>query len=171
MTNFRKIVTSGIVALALAGCGQTAEKVDTRFVTPIEYHLRHYPIDQVFKDHDGWRVYFTQESDKQVREIKIYELSGKHFLPRIEESNRFVGLRTESANKNIMVYRDVKAGEKPYIEMVRFIVKPRMQGYEDRIEFDQKYVEIHLTEGTEINAGQETYGGKFKTHEQMKEVK
>ncbi len=175
MINVKNVVVSGIVALALVGCGkQTAEKVDTRFVEPVEYHLRHYPVDQVFRDHDGWRVYLTLGENKQVRELKFYDESNENFLPRIEEKDRFTGLRTETADSNVMVYRDVKAGERPYVEMVRFITSPRSERAEkfrDRINLDKKYVEIHLSEDSKMGAGNETYGGKYKHHADMEEVK
>jgi hypothetical protein len=138
------------------------------FVVPTQYSISYLPIFQVFRDHDGWRVYSTKASgqveERKFREVDYAGTCTPQPLPLIPEMEKLAGLK--NAKTHVTAFRDAEG--QPYCTVVDYWYN-FAQVFGTSISNSQ-YVEIHLQRDGKIGAGNETWGGKYKTTEQMKDV-
>jgi hypothetical protein len=144
-------------------------------VKPVTYQIERHDVDQVFRDHDGYRVYYDNE-DGEVTEKKYYE-DGEESRnrtavphPWIKEADQFKAI--DKDDKHIRIFRDLETRTQGYADVVKY----RVDTYNKHgLHVDESsslyYVEIHLPEDQDLEPGNETHGGKHKTHEPMSEMK
>jgi hypothetical protein len=126
--------------------------------------VRNQPVDQVFRDHDGYRVYYSDQSGRVV-ETKYFE-SNRQKLDGQLNPNEFVkrqfsDLGTLVEKHTIKVFSDLDEGTRGYVRVLDFST----MGHENC-----DYVEIHLSKNSRLAPGNETYGGKFNIQSQMGEI-
>ncbi|MDI6721574.1 MAG: hypothetical protein QMD85_04230 [Candidatus Aenigmarchaeota archaeon] len=145
-----------------------------KFIQPISYRIERHDADQVFRDHNGYRVYFDNESG-EVIEKRYYEDGEKDWInypldnvpfPRIRESDRFKGLK--SGDKHVKIYRDLPEGEEGYADAVHYNVPSMNHNFREHERLH--YVEIHLPVSQKLSPGTELWGGKFPRHDTMKGI-
>lgn len=133
------------------------------FREPSSYSIEEHPIDQVFRDHNGYRVFWTDENE-QVQEIKYFHAyqEGDPF-PKIPEMDSFRGL--EDKGEHVKIFKDLNE-ERGLARLIRF----QINSYYNKRDF--LYVELHLLKNANLNAGNEVYGNsKNVQHDAMHEIK
>ena len=157
MKTINKIVFSGIVALALAGCSKS------EFERPNSYTIENINVDQVFRDHDGYRIY-TRKDDGRLIEKKYFDIGTigmrNQPIPIIDSKDRegFKGLNEGPNSEHVRIYKDLKENKRSFAKIVNYD--------------DVYYVEIHMPTSGTIGAGNETIPqGKTSVNRNMEEVK
>ena len=144
-----------------------------RAVKPISYKIEKHDVDQVFRDHNGYRVYWDNE-DGEVIEKKYYQGGAKNWShvpnPIIEGEHEFIA--AEDDEKQIRIYRDLEAKTQGYANVIHYTINAYNK-YGSHIDEDNPlyYVEIHLPEDGKLSPGNETYGLKPRIHDNMSEIK
>ncbi len=156
--------------IGASGCKTEADCKDL-YASP---YRREDPVDQIFRDHDGYRVYFT-EADGLVRETKYFDHI--HCAPTptiIDWSNEWSPRdfkRTPSCDEAVSIFKDLPAGTRGFAKIMT--VTGTYDNYVglNRCEGTGQFVEIHLPKEATLSPGHATYGGKYQTHEPMGEVR
>ncbi len=165
----------GLLAIiALSGVGACMHKYEqsnhvTKLV-PIESQLVQHPVDQVFRDHDGFRAMYA-DADGLVREVKYTEGDGYHTRVPCPDAALPPPLSGPcTPEQNLKVYKDLPTGERGFAASLKYTVKGWAVG--ERWNTDSvTYTEIHLPKDATLTPGNETYGGKYRTHEKMRDIK
>lgn len=129
----------------------------------IEFYRQ--PVDQIFRDHDGYRLYHSNESGRVV-ETKLFNWSYSHVDGELDPSkeirSQFKDIAALLNNGNcITIFQDLSENSRGYVNFLRFM---------NRCQHQFVNAEIHMPRGSRLSPGNETYGGKHKTHSQMSEV-
>ena len=154
----------GLAALLSGGCDRT-HKEYVSFSTS--------PVEQVFRDHDGYRIYFMGEKN-QLSEYKVYTgypncfENGSSVIEGLPEKVKDMLVFTNNIEENkVRIIKDLKEGEHGYANIVAY--KQVLCANPDR---DQYYVEIHLSETQGLSPGNEIYGNrKNLKKDSMSEIK
>jgi len=165
------LIISAVLVLGIAkACSSCfSPKPDTKYV---EYYQ--HDVDQVFRDHDGWRLYYDDE-EGVVHEVKYKEETRygrcdygelpKDIPPFAAQKFQFISTETDYGDR---IIKDLQPGTQGYAYVLK---------YEDYFmdigwtSCEVTHVEIHLPKDASLSPGNETWGGKYKTHDSMKEVK
>lgn len=142
-------------------------KKSIRTIKPTQHWLERHDVDQVFRDHNGYRVYFT-EAEGRVIEKKYFsdgEASRMNYsnipFPEFKDL-RFKGLQERT--DHVKIYKD--ADGKGYAEVLHYKGDWSHNGNDHLY-----YVEIHLPQDAKLSPGNESYGGKFRTNTPLTEIK
>ena len=129
-----------------------------------------YPVDQVFRDHNGFRLIYT-DPEGLVIEKKYKEEDYPHKdIENIEEVPEDVAKKFRYLDSRVKegssIIKDLKEGEKGFANVLLF----------NKIRFtenDRKsaYVEVHIPINKDISPGNEVYGGKYRIENPLHEVK
>jgi hypothetical protein len=119
-------------------------------------NYRRHPVEQVLRDHDGYRVIYTGENGV-MQEEKYFESGVKiESIPQ-DISGKF---KVMDANKHIILIKDLEQGEPGYADVI------------DTEWASTKYVEIHLPKDKSLESGVEAWtSGKTTKHAPMSEIK
>lgn len=140
-------------------------------VETLNYKIEKHDVDQIFRDHNGYRIFFDDEKD-EVQEKKYFEDGEGNYWRRDDipspvipeqELSQFVGLGFED-KKHIRIFRDLSPGAQGYANVIHYSTSKGDFG-------PLYYVEMHIPKNENLSAGNEVYGGKFSTHEAIKEIK
>jgi hypothetical protein len=144
------------------------------FVTPVSYTIEKHDVDQVFRDHNKYRLYFDNEQEEIIEKMYMDKgiTSDSHHgipFPIIDESEMFRGL--EAGGKHVKIFRDLEKGAQGYTNVIHYKVNAHAKcGHWFDKDDPLYYVEIHLPAGQKIAPGEdrwETGSGKHhKTHNQ-----
>lgn len=136
---------------------------------PSSYQIFEHPVNQVFRDHNGYRILWTN-SNRQVQEKKYfiytYMLQDQIPFPDIPEIDSFTGLSAKG--DHIKIYKDPGL-EQGYARGVEFEVESEypLTGSRRKLQ----YLEIHLPLEARLSPGTEVYGNpKSPTHDIMSEI-
>ena len=154
----------GICASALIGI--TGCKKAPEAVVPSRYHITEHPADQVFRDHKGYRIYFTN-GNEEIIEKKYMEPPSYHHpedfpFPIIEETNKFKSFKPK-LKKSIRIFKDLPLRERGKTIILKYSLP--------KIEDSFEYIEIHLPRNAQLSPGNEVYGGKAKINDSLEEIK
>lgn len=176
------ICIAGLIALLTAGM-ITAENRGNRTVPyqevskPIEYNIKTYPVDQIFKDHNGYRIIFTDEN-QLVQEQNIGNLTynipqGRvscgefwNYPPTVtnpELLEYFRGLR-ESPVDSAHIYKDLTENKRGEVRILDYSIKTTCYA-EPREGLHMSYVEMHLPKSQKISPGFDHIKKGKNTHE------
>ena len=89
-------------------------------INPTSYNIEEHDVDQVFRDHDGYRTYFDDMLGKLVE--KKYFHSGTIQLPRLKETALFKDYKIKRKRPDIIVYKDLEKNETGYARALYFSV-------------------------------------------------
>ncbi len=141
----------GILAATLI-CGCEEEDVSTRYVK--------HDVDQVFRDHNGYRIYYDDENhivqERIYCEAQYYKENEMYWpklpldIPATVKSNfRYLNVTTPG----VIIIKDLNAGEQGYANVLLF--KESYNGYDFKDGCGRlgNHVEIHLPASQELNAG------------------
>jgi len=141
--------------------GLFEELIRTAFyVRHSSYRYVEHPVEQVFRDHDGVRTFFT-DADNRVVEYKYYYRDHLKPSPDKEIASRFRNL-----DDSIAIYNDLPNEQRGFAKVLLY----NHAGIFGGLARDN-CVEIHRPRNSLVSPGNETYGGKFKTDSQMGEIK
>jgi hypothetical protein len=137
------------------------------------YTLAEIPADQVFRDHDGYRVEYTNEHGRWVEE-KFPEgflnptLENPCWvtpLPKIPQG--IFTDYTRAGVARVAVFSDLEK-RRGYARTAtwNYDIARGCGGYGR-----SSYTEIHLPKSAKLSPGNETYGGKFAISEPMHEIR
>ena len=156
--------------LAVGGIGGCTYKMlkstDVTKLPSAEHRIVQHPADQVFRDHNGYRVLYTDESGL-VREARYWD-KGAEPCPDITLPMSMRG--PCEPGQNLKVFKDLQPEERGFATSVQY----RARGFAlGSFWFDgvHAYTEIHLPNDEELSPGNETWGGKHKKHAPMLELK
>jgi len=172
-------------AIGLASC---CTKREPYKVKPESYTIERHPVIQVFRDHDGYRVYFDNEETGEYIEKKYYEdgeassydfewdSDGYHRIPfpLIEKNERFKSLESIARYEHVRVFRDLNENEQGYVDILHYTIKNLMHVSGGASEISGLYyVEIHLPKNKKLCAGNEAWNTSVIhiEHDTMKEIK
>ena len=143
-----------------------------------------HPVDQVFRDHDGFRLIYT-DGEGILRENKYFstlinldnglkvfvenmpEEIGKKF--KYNAPLEFREVYEESRpefHQPFLIIKDLKEGERGFANTIKHKYVRRKF-----IDLERSYIEVHLPRNQNISPGNEVFGGKFKVESEMHEVK
>jgi len=181
MNKIKVLIAAAALSLTL-GCGAS-------FETNLNHMrknttVKRYNIEQVFRDHDGYRVYH-KDNDGRLVEEKYYSSRWRdrqnpleYYRSMPEHKKDFKSLNIEAElhdGRLVQVYKDLKAGEEPYVMVLETWTNCSAWDGELNPNGSQpvllQYAEIHLPQDENISAGNEVYGGKYKTTSPMGEIK
>ncbi|MBT3297448.1 hypothetical protein HN385_00835 [archaeon] len=143
------------------------------YAVPENYSYNHYPVNQVFRDHDGYRIIFDDENGR-VQEIEFQDnnhITYHHWgyiYPNVPEDNHFSDL--SNLEGYIKIFHDLEIEEEGYADAIIYKLP---QSVLDGVQRDYNYVEIHLPLDQELNPGLERWGHhpQHMIEGTMKEVK
>ena len=69
-------------------------------------HVQTHNVDQIFRDHNGYRILYD-DSNGKIHEVKYLEVPNYMQFPRVntEDSSKFLEL--ETSDKHINIYHDL----------------------------------------------------------------
>ncbi len=171
----------GLVGIAAAGiiCGCDGDRNHNEFLS-----YDSHPTDQVFRDHDGFRLIYT-DGEGILRENKYFsalinldnglkvfvenmpEEIGKRF--KYNTPLEFSIVYEESPielPQPFLIIKDLKEGERGFANTIK-----HKYVRQNLIDLERSYTELHLPKNQNISPGNEVFGGKFKVESEMHEVK
>ncbi|MEK6900998.1 MAG: hypothetical protein AABX37_01515 [Nanoarchaeota archaeon] len=121
-------------------------------------------IDQVFRDHDGWRLYSHDTGDGLVKEERFQEeyryLDHNHILSSIPEAR---GLKAPGHGGGLVIFKDLPEGGQPNAVIVVYTLKD--------CDFSFKHGEVHLPLDRGISPGKDYNGDVHNPkHPPMQEI-
>jgi hypothetical protein len=128
-------------------------------------HTERHPVDQVFRDHNGYRVRWTSANGVDVevkylssrRTRQIQEIPPE-ILSRFTQTNGIV-------DEGVKIIRDLD-DERGFAQVLHYDGMRRIGQ-----DFKETYAEIHLPKSQRVSPGNEVWGGKNKKYDHMGEIK
>jgi hypothetical protein len=156
------LVITGLIGLGLAGISYICSKEDNPDQSSIRYVS--HPVDQVFRDHNGYRVFFSDNNQEYV-EIKYYpgpgELEEALKIPENIARN-FTDPHSLARYRQVKIFRDLEPKSRGIAHILKF---------RSVIGDEYSNVEIHMPKDSDISPGNETYGPpRHKIHSEMSEI-
>lgn len=162
------IIGAGIVG----GCGEREHNEYIGFES--------HPVDQVFRDHDGFRLIYTDEEGilRENRYSSILlnpdyrrEVHLENIPDEVRKKFRYnASLGLEEGYREYChptcIIKDLKEGERGFANTIRYKFI-RARDYD----LEKSYTEVHLPKNQNISPGNEVFGGKFRVKAEMHEVK
>ncbi len=133
---------------------------------PKTFTIKHKSIDQVFRDHNGYRFLYTDEKGI-VHEEKFYEGAGakpilppeSHLYPHSGNPFHYLSL-----NRSVVIIKDLPEDQKPYADILHYT----MEG----CRFKLAHAEVHLRKHQNLTAGSDSYiEAKIRKYEPMQEIR
>nr|MBA4404844.1 hypothetical protein [Nanoarchaeum sp.] len=176
------LLTASLATLGTAGCNLPKIQKEPQ---PHYKRFESLPVDQVFKDHNGFRIYFTDQNGK-IEERKYFDAGNLDVRNgNISYAYKYLMIPADIPD-SIDVKFEIISKEKPSPGAVTIFkdLAPDQRGYANILWFEQYmpvgrvnnlldcyYVEIHIPSNQGLSAGIEVYGGKFPIKESMREIK
>ncbi len=165
------------LAVGLAQEEKIHERCWVKEATPVSYHVSTKNIDQVFRDHGGFRIYSQDSRREVIEETYGNSIQVRPVLPESVRS-QFIDLKRQNENQ-VKIYRDLETGAQPYAKILEFTVPGcvyyGMARGDENLEGKLKpfyYVEAHLPRNQGIAAGIDSWvEGKIQKYEPMGEIK
>jgi len=130
--------------------------------------VERYPVEQVFRDHSGYRIMYT-DGKGLVHEEKFYSWQREELpeLPASEAGKFQYYTEGEREEESVRVIKDLEEGARGYAEVVRYSV----HGFSIDNGIKSTHVEIHLPKDQQISPGIDRTGGKYPQYPPLSEVK
>ena len=114
------------------------------FIPKEDYSYAEYPIDQIFRDHNGYRLLYTNASGA-LNETKVLDWGHCNYthFPAVTERNKFS--TDNEGNKALRIFKDLEFNQRGYCRTIR------KEGFFPCNTFF--YAEIHLPRDGKINPG------------------
>ena len=143
-------------------------------IVPNSYVFDKTSIDQVFRDHDGYRVILRTENNSVI-EHKFYPT---HICPYIENVYPDVLERYEftvmdnSQRTNFRIVKDLEENEQPYMLSIAYnvTVDYTRDDKDKSKDYNCLYREVHMPLSQGLEPGNEEWGGKYKKYDNIKEI-
>lgn len=151
---------------------KVAKACDKNQVRPHASTVSNRNIDQVFRDHDGYRLYSQDEDGKVVEES--YGMWTRRLLVSDSFRTGFKGL-TPDNNAQVNIYKDLEPDQHAFATKLEYTIEDCFDMSENT--FSQKprkfyYVEVHLPKNQGIATGIDSWiEGKVRKYEPMREIK
>ncbi|MEK6846204.1 MAG: hypothetical protein AABY26_05565 [Nanoarchaeota archaeon] len=128
---------------------------------PQFYRIRKQNIDQVFRDHNGYRLYW-HDKDGLVKEEKFDAHDNfKVAVPLIPEINQF---KSTQSKEHFVIFKDIPNNEQPYAQILIYQLPKCTR--------NTFYVDVHLPANQSLAPGIDSYiSGKAIIDEPMHEIK
>jgi hypothetical protein len=117
--------------------------------------FRQHPVDMVFEDPDGCRVYYKLKTGEPV-EVKYFDhtLLRDRGIKQIENipkdvRAKFGEIDKDSIKKGVVVIKDLKPEERGYANVVVYKERLNFSGME------YTFVEVHIPANQEVSSGRE----------------
>jgi len=132
-------------------------------------NYREHPVDQLFRDHNGIRVYYVDE-----RGVYVEKRYGEGFYRArtlanvpLEIQENFQPISRSDVERGWTIFKDLEVGERGYAHVIFY--EYMVPGDSNRY---TTYVEIHLPEDQGISPGNEQFGTlKHRKFQPMSEIK
>lgn len=163
-------------------------KMDTKqalcyqtLVKPASYSIKKESIDQIFRDHGGYRLYSQDPQTGKVLESSFYETSRNHPIVPEDVKKEFLGLNPKRWEQ-VNVYRDLNEREHPFAKTLEYTIAGckdhtfcewsflLFPDCDNAVPRKFYYVEVHLPKNQGLAAGNDT-DGKTPKSEPMREIK
>ncbi len=157
----RKIQSAGALA-ALLGCSEPELCFEG---------FEQHPVDQVFRDFRGYRVYFTDSRgvylEKDYPEPWI-GVGVSYYPPDVppEIKEKFVYLTHENVDSVATIIKDLEPFQRGYANVLHYTAEKW-----DIHPAPQASLEIHLPKNEQLSPGYSCTGGKNPTYPPMGEIK
>lgn len=139
--------TAGIMAVSgvVSGVGLVYYVLKN---TSFSFELNTHPVDQVFRDNNGYRVFYTDNNQKVVE--RSYQ--GNLIIRKSEVPKEFREHFREITPGRAQIFKDLDEGARGYVNILNRIeqIKPIKSNSEYIY-----YVEIHLPKSSKISPGKE----------------
>ncbi len=129
-------------------------------------------VEQIFRDHDGYRIYFTdQYRVLQERKYFINPCYGMSLIPKdLPTTHEFKFIKADKNGKDenpILIIKDLEPGMKGYANILNYSAEDfRISNVQDCT-----HVEIHLPANQKLSPGNDCTGGRFPEYPPMHEIK
>ena len=164
MMNRRKFLkmaaeSSGLaVLIAPLGC-----KKDS-FIKRGYLSYQEHPVDNVFRDYDGYRVYFTDGNnvvrEREYRSDLVWSVKRPKDVPE-DVKKRFLYFEKDLSNE-VFVIKNLEEGQRGFARVITYLPKARK-----RLE---TYTEIYIPKSQKISPGKDITPGKFPKEIPMHEI-
>ncbi len=166
---FKSLVTMvGLFGLSATGCG--VKQAD--FVKPTSYYYERHDVDQVFRDHNGYRLIWDDSTGlvhERQYDSEHYYLNLKTPYPdSLDVEFKFLKDRIDK----IVIIKDLNSKAQGYAQAVHYYIPKEY--FPSGINGEQVplyYVEVHIPKDQGLSPGNEAYGGKFQTNSPIHEIK
>lgn len=129
-------------------------------------------IDQVFSDHDGYRLYSQDQDGKVVEES--YGIWMPPLLVSDSFRKGFKGL-TPNNDAQVNIYKDLEPDQHAFATKLEYTIKGCFDMSENVFSQEPRkfyYVEVHLPRNQSLAAGIDSWiEGKVQKYEPMREIK
>lgn len=142
-----------------------------------------HPVDQVFIDHDGFRLLYTDKDEVLIEkryfsslfdpknvERKSVENAPEESIESIKKFSYSPPFTNTNVSKwswrNLLIIKDLKEGERGFVLNLKYNM---VRNANENVE--TAYTEVHLPRNQNISPGNEVFGGKLRVEAEMHEVK
>ncbi len=137
------------------------KQVCTAVAKPESYNIRKQNIDQIFRDHNGYRLYWHDEEGRVKEESFGPPWNGLHGTPTIPEAAEFKSL---SDKESFLIFKDLPEGEALYAKILTYQLP--------ECNHSDYHVEVHMPANQSLAPGIDSYiSGKATKYEPMHEIK
>ena len=169
------IVGAGVLFSGMFGaanqCNQAARSTESE-IFQVGYNVETTSVDQVFRDHDGWRVYSKDETGKILE--RKYLPRSVWFPPKLEPLGRGeFSYLPQRGDSDFLIFKDLSVGEAGYMKTIQYTLEdPRSFLYRSLLDGRTlEYKEIHLPSNFRLTPGLEQWGSlKHRIYGVMSEV-
>ncbi len=141
-----------------------------------------HPVDQVFRDHHGFRLLYTNENGFLVEKQYLNELTSSTLhrdiqnIPEDVRKKFKVSIGAILARQDdvslISIIKDLDNNERGFANVLHYGKKNKtIFGVHDMTNNKSSYVEVHLPRNYNVSPGNEVFGGKHSIKAEMHEVK
>ena len=147
----------------------TCAGFNTEYISPKYKSYERIQVEQVFRDHDGFRIYHT-DNNSELKETHYddWRATLDDKLPEDipeEIREKFRDL-PEEVTRSYVIFKDLDKDKEPYVDVLTYTIKP--SNYSSS--FDVTYIEIHLNKDGKLDPGIDEIGSKNPRYEKMKEL-
>src|SRR3989339_175979 len=158
--NFRKISLGTILSLSLLGIGCEEDR------SPIGVQsasVETIPVDQVFRDTYGFRVYATNTNEELIEtNFDANNQWSWNFGKRVVSTPMLKEFKGRPEEDAVKIFKDLKEGERGYAKTMKY------QVLGSKLRREYAYTEIHLPRSSSLIPGNDSHKqGKHTTHSPM----
>ena len=173
-----RLTTDAITITKAVAREQELEEIcSQKSATPQSYKIRTQNIDQIFEDHDGYRLLSRDKDGKVIEDNYGFGLRPRPLVPDTVRSE-FKSLTPET-QEGLTVYRDLEKGAQPFAKILEYTVAGcvyfGLAHGDENLEgtlIPHYYVEVHLPQDQGIAAGIDSWvEGKERRSGPIQEIK
>jgi hypothetical protein len=169
--NFKKITLGIALSLGLfgLGCGEDRRSLEVECVS-----LKTIPVDQVFRDNEGFRVYYTNSNEEVIEtnfsSFNWWEINYRERIVSTSTLKEFKGKPEESP---VRVFKNLEESQRGHAKTMTYQISAKGTNSFLRVGRRKfEYTEIYLPRNGSLMPGNDSYRrGKQTVHSPMGEIK